>query len=304
MKVLILDGKVEAYGKTRDRYYVLKTLVDKSMDLDLTSSLEEDAVAREFIYPHLRGLPPNVIEICEYGFTQMMNNVIVHSEGTKCRVRIKVTDQTINFRLQDDGKGIFNKISSFFGFDNPSYSVIELAKGKVTSDPFFNTGEGIFFTMRLFDRVSISSNGLCLGSKTLDNHWEFKEIDDVGGTVVSLTIATSAQRILKEVIFRYSCGDESVFNRTEIPVILASIDSETLMSRSQARRVLWNLDGFEDVCLDFKGVSSIGQPFADEIFRVYRAENEDVQLNWMNASQDIEKIISRVNNHSSVLIPA
>ena len=297
MKVLILDGKVEAHGKTRDRYYVLRTLLDESVDLDLTSSLEEDTVAREHIYPHLRGFPPNVVEICEYGFTQMMNNIIVHSEGTKCRLRIVVTDQTINFRLRDDGKGIFHKISSFFGFENPSYSVIELAKGKVTTAPFHHTGEGIFFTTRLFDRVTIASNGLCLKRHTPENHWEFLEAGSVDGTSVSLTIKTSTQRNLKDVFSSYSCGEESIFNRTEIPVILARIDSETFMSRSQARRVLWGLDRFEEVCLDFKGVPSIGQPFADEIFRVYRNEHEDVRLNWMNASRDIEEIISRVSDH-------
>ena len=39
MKVLILDGKVEAHGNTRDRYYVLKPLVNELFEFQKDNPL-------------------------------------------------------------------------------------------------------------------------------------------------------------------------------------------------------------------------------------------------------------------------
>jgi hypothetical protein len=46
-------------------------------------------------------------------------------------------------------------------------------------------------------------------------------------------------------------------------------EGESLMSRSQARRLMNRFDRFSEVVLDFTGVNFIGQGFADEIFRVF-----------------------------------
>ncbi len=45
MKVLILDGKIEAHGKTRDRYYVLKPLVDELFEFEISPFLDEDVIS-------------------------------------------------------------------------------------------------------------------------------------------------------------------------------------------------------------------------------------------------------------------
>ncbi len=300
MKVLILDGKVEAHGKTRDRYYALKPIVDHAVDLDITPSLEEDQVGRKHIYPHLTNFPRDTVEICEYGFSQMMSNVIDHSRGDHCRIRITTTAQNVSLGIRDDGVGIFYKIKDQFGFENQRDSILELSKGKLTTDPDHHTGEGIFFTSRLFDKVIIASDGVRLRRKGPESSWEITESDSPAGTAVRLSISTSSppSRTISDVFNRFSTdGHAHMFNRTEVPLILARFNSETLMSRSQARRVLRGLNAFEEVCLDFKGVPSIGQPFADEIFRIYRTEHEHVELNWMNANLDIEGMISRVSDH-------
>ncbi|HVS72519.1 MAG TPA: STAS-like domain-containing protein [Phycisphaerae bacterium] len=39
----------------------------------------------------------------------------------------------------------------------------------------------------------------------------------------------------------------------------------------------------EEIWLDFNGIDSIGQSFADEIFRVFRCHNPSIKLAWINA---------------------
>jgi hypothetical protein len=49
------------------------------------------------------------------------------------------------------------------------------------------------------------------------------------------------------------------------------------------------------VALDFEGVDSIGQAFADEVFRVFRRKHPDVELVVRNASHDLWGMIRRAD---------
>jgi len=59
------------------------------------------------------------------------------------------------------------------------------------------------------------------------------------------------------------------FSKTHIPVFLAAYGEDNLISRSQAKRLLVRFERFKEIILDFENVESIGQAFADEIFRVF-----------------------------------
>ena len=85
------------------------------------------------------------------------------------------------------------------------------------------------------------------------------------GAEIESFIRTSP-RTLEGVFDRFSNKDDDYrFSRTHVPVALARVGEEKLVSRSQAKRLLARLDRFENVVLDFIGVESIGQAFADEI---------------------------------------
>lgn len=79
-------------------------------------------------------------------------------------------------------------------------------------------------------------------------------------------------------------------------VSLAQAQNETLVSRSQAKRVLARLERFKEVLLDFKRVTSIGPAFADEIFRVFRSTHPAVHLVVVNASDEVQKMIRRAES--------
>lgn len=50
--------------------------------------------------------------------------------------------------------------------------------------------------------------------------------------------------------------------------------------------------------LDFEGVEQIGQPFADEIFRVFSNSHPNVNVFWINSNADIERMIEYVRGGS------
>lgn len=73
---------------------------------------------------------------------------------------------------------------------------------------------------------------------------------------------------------------------------------DKLITRSQAKRLLEGVEKFETVVFDFEQVKTVGQAFADEIFRVFRNQHPDIKLIPANASENVQKMISRVDNQS------
>lgn len=69
----------------------------------------------------------------------------------------------------------------------------------------------------------------------------------------------------------------------------------SLIARSQSKSLLTNI-GSQNVVFDFSGIESIGQAFADEIFRVYNNHHPDITITYCNAVKDVEKMIKRANS--------
>ena len=57
----------------------------------------------------------------------------------------------------DEGEGIFLKIQKALNLYDTRESLLELAKGKFTTDPANHSGEVIFFSSKMFDHFSIHS---------------------------------------------------------------------------------------------------------------------------------------------------
>ena len=100
-------------------------------------------------------------------------------------------------------------------------------------------------------------------------------------------------RTTKKVFDKFSSGDDYGFNTTVVPVKLMRYGDDNLVSQSQAKRLLARVDRFKLVMLDFSGVASIGQAFADEVFRVFRSKHPQVQLEPIHTSSEVRRMISR-----------
>lgn len=295
LRELVSEGLLKATGATKDRRYELETIADYAERIDVTPNLKEDEVWRERIYPFMKDIKENVQRICNWGFTEMLNNVIDHSESSKVLIACVRTAATIELTVWDQGVGIFNKIQQKFRLTDPRHALLELSKGKLTTDERNHTGYGIFFTSRAFDKFGISSGKLyfCRLNKQADWFIETDDITDMPGTHIQMTIATNARQTMQEVFDKYvSEFDEGGFSATHVPLKLAKYEGEQLVSRSQAKRLLVRVDKFKEVLLDFQGITIIGQAFADEIFRVFQREHPSIRILCINANADIEKMIN------------
>src|ERR1035437_1370846 len=100
------------------------------------------------------------MDICHFCITEMFNNAIDHSDGKTVYVKIAKTAANTQIMLMDDGVGIFKKIQSAMSLMDERHAILELAKGKLTTDPKGHTGQGIFFTSRVLDSFDILSHGV------------------------------------------------------------------------------------------------------------------------------------------------
>lgn len=294
---LINDGKIKTFGTTRNKSYQLNILDKYKIDIPIQASIEEDAIWREHIRPKLDNIKQNVINICQYGFTEMVNNARDHSEGRTLSIYFERSAANIIIWISDDGIGIFNKISKSLGLEDKIYTILELAKGKFTTDPKYHTGEGIFFTSRAFDNFMMISDNLVFAHTESNNDWLLEEKEQIKkGTTVRLRISLFTDRNLQSIFNTYAIDDDYGFSRTHIPVTLARYGDENLISRSQAKRLLNRFERFKEIVLDFNNVEMIGQAFADEIFRVYKLDHPSVNITYMAANKQVEQMISRVIN--------
>jgi anti-sigma regulatory factor (Ser/Thr protein kinase)/biotin operon repressor len=284
-------------GKTRSRTYKLAALLEWSENYTLTPGLAEDQVWRDAITKTLGDMPDNVLGIWEYGFTEMFNNAIDHSSGTSIYVNIKRTAVSTEMLLNDNGIGIFKKIQTSLNLLDERHAILELAKGKLTTDPRNHTGEGIFFSSRMFDEFDILSGGVFFTHKFGDaNDWILERERFSSGTAVWMKLNNHTSRTTAKVFHQYTSGDDYGFTKTVVPVNLARYGNENLISRSQAKRLLARVELFKTVVLDFSEVPIIGQAFADEIFRVFSNEHHDIQLLIIHANSEVKRMIDRAKS--------
>lgn len=290
---LVREGQLDTEGSTRNKKYYLKPLRDFKRTYQLHESLAEDTIWRKDVLPLLYGIKENVLDICQYGFTEIFNNAIEHSEGTIVTVEITIWVDLIRIDIVDDGVGVFNKIQKKYNLDDPLHAILELSKGKLTTEPESHTGEGIFFASRMFDFFAIISGNLRFGYQDLDVLIE--EDQEVKGTRVHMEISPRSDRTTTSTFSKFTSDEDALgFDKTIVPVKLVRYGNENLISRSQAKRLLARLDRFKTVLLDFSQIDMIGRAFADEIFRVYVNAHPRTIIYPYNENKNIKLIIEEV----------
>lgn len=291
---LTREGCLMESGQTRNRIYRLAPLSVWERHYEIVDGLAEDVVWTNDIRPALGQLPDNVMNIWHHGFTEMFNNAIDHSEGTSIYVEIRKTAASCEMALFDDGVGIFRKIQKALNLLDERHAILELAKGKLTTDPKRHTGERIFFTSRMFDSFRILSGGAYFTHEHGEaNDWLLENEHSQKGTAVFMRLHNYTSRTTRKVFDAYVSGEDYDFSKTVVPVKLALYGNDQLISRSQAKRVLARVELFKTVVFDFRGVETIGQAFADEIFRVFANEHPGITLVPVNAISQVKRMIER-----------
>ena len=243
---------------------------------------------------HIKELPQNVQQIWDYAFSEMVNNVIDHSEAESLVILVKTNYLKTSVIISDDGVGIFEKIKKYFDLASLDDAICELFKGKLTTDKQNHSGEGIFFTSKLMDRFSILSSDKIFKADKFDSSNIISMPENLGkGTIVLMSLSNYTHKKSKEVFDKYS-DINGGFTKTIIP--LKNIFDGAPVSRSQARRVLTSLDKFEEVILDFDEIEWIGQGFAHQIFVVFKNQQPNIQIIPVNMNEDVTKMYNHVIN--------
>jgi len=289
----VRNGNILKTGRTRWTQYFLANGNYVEFVEKIKPGLAEDKVWSQYVKPIISSYPENINRICAYGFTEIFNNAIDHSKGTTIFSNIEIKQDTLTIRIIDNGVGIFKKIQKALKLNSIKEAILHLSKGKFTTDPLKHTGEGIFFTSRMFDSFSILSSDVYYTFKNEDWFLSPEKNEKFGqGTLIKMDISLQSKKTPKGVFDRYA-DQEIGFGKTIVAVALSADPNDPHVSRSQAKRLLLGLDKFKTIMLDFKGVSSVGQAFVDEVFRVFQNENPDITIHYVNANEEVESMIKR-----------
>lgn len=276
------------------------------MDMQLIAKVklpfEEDRLWIEAVRPWLesQGVRGNALAVANWVTTEMLNNVRDHSGSPEVEVLGLVSPKDFVIHIVDTGVGLFHRLAMGLGLAGPREAVIEVSKGKRTTDPEHHTGQGIFFSSKLCEWFCIEANGFAASFVSEDGangatNERAKPLEFLNpssaGTTIKFRVALDAQRTLRTVFDEYCPQPDINFSKTVIGLRLMVEADGSLISRSQGRRLMAGLEQFEDVTLDFGGVAEIGQGFADEVFRVWRNAHTAIRLRAVNANAEVSAML-------------
>jgi anti-sigma regulatory factor (Ser/Thr protein kinase) len=241
-------------------------------------------------------LPREVNRMTQHAFGELVNNAIDHSEGTTVTVSLRQTPSHVQLLVSDDGRGVFDKIQESFSLGDAHQAMLELSKGKLTSQPARHSGRGLFFTSRLADVFDLHANAAAFQRRDWDRTgWKPGKPLKRQGTSVYFGLALDTPRTLESVLRAHSLDGQGFdFERTIVPLRLVASDVAGLESRAQARRVAHRLNRFKHAEIDFNGISHIGHSFADELFRVLAADTAGVDMVPVNMAPDVAAMVGSI----------
>lgn len=301
LRELVYEKKIIKLGSTRGaRYMLYSKKIAKDLEDEPTFSgnyknkgLDEDKVfTNATLKLRLkRKLPENTYQVAYYAFTEMLNNAIDHSKSVRIQVLVKRYGGIFEFNVTDKGIGVFESIRKKFKLNDHYEAVEHLLKGKQTTDPKRHSGQGIFFTSKIADKFILESGKLRLVINNTLNDIALEDIKKINGTRVYFSIKQKSRKSIRKLFDEYQ-DDDYEFDKTKITIHLSEKQGEHI-SRSEAKRLLFGLEKFKRIILDFKKIKGIGQGFADEIFRVYQNSYPGVQIEAIHMSPSVEFMVRR-----------
>ncbi|MCX6787948.1 MAG: DUF4325 domain-containing protein [Candidatus Kaiserbacteria bacterium] len=301
---LVFKDKLVKVGSTNRAYYLLPESADEvgAFPVRISKRLKNNGLQEHEIYediqnqyPPVKRLSENVRSILNYAFSEILNNAIEHSQSKYVEVEVSVQNRKLHFIVNDFGIGVFRNIMKEKGLKTELEAMQDLLKGKTTTMPKSHSGQGIFFTSKAADVFTLESYGYVLTINNKTHEVFYKTLPALKrGTWVRFSIDVNSTRHLSAIFRKFSVGTEFAFNKTEIKVKLYASGDGVHVSRSQARRILEGLDKFESIILDFDKVPTIGQAFADEVFRVFKEKHPNIEIQPINMDEAVRFMVERV----------
>lgn len=254
--------------------------------------LEEDLPWRCDFAPFFV-LAPAVERVARHAFTELLNNAIDHSGGTSVTVSMRQTPLQLQLLVSDDGCGLFRRIAERHAIADPTLAMLELSKGRFTTNPERHRGHGLFFTSRLADVFDLHANASAFQCRSWQpGRWHAGRPAARVGTSVYAAFNLEQPRSLDELLRAHSRdGDGYRFECTRVSLQLlaaAAGNSRALVSRAEARRVTARLAQFRRAELDFAGIDEVGEGFADELWRVFPGAHPELELVPLGMAPQVE----------------
>ena len=241
-------------------------------------------------------LPANVARMARHAFTELLNNAVEHSGGSRVVASMRQSATQLQLLVSDDGRGLFEVIGEHFSIPDPTLAMLELAKGKLSSRSEGHSGRGLYFTARLADVIDLHANRAGFQRRQwLADEWLPVRSACRTGTSVYVAICLDAERTLDEVMRSASLeGNGLGIERTVVPLKLVAAPGGVLESRALAQRVAARLASFRRVDVDFQGVADVGHAFADELFRVFASLQPALRLEPVNMAPGVAATVASV----------
>ena len=254
----------------------------------------------ELDYAPYFALSPELNRLVQHAFCELLNNAIDHSGGSHVTISMRQTPSHLQLLVSDNGSGLFKRIAETFAIDNPRLAMLELSKGKLTSQPLRHRGEGLFFTSRLADVFDLHANDAAFRQLAWDDGWQPQRALAQHGTSVYASFALDTPRTLDAVRRAHSLDGRGVaLERTQVPLRLLASARVGLESRSQARRAAARLASFRHAEIDFAGLADVGHAFVDELFRVIPLETPALALSATNMAPRVAEMVESVRLSAS-----
>ncbi len=291
LRALTVASVLEAHGKGRAARYRfprirrrlrLRALEEDQVWLDLSTAIGRVRPVTESEETSLR-----------YSATEVINNALEHSRGKWLELTADfAVGGATRVTVRDDGIGVYRRIGEDFGIVSPHEAIVRLEKGKLTSDPSRHSGEGLFFSSKAVSRFRLESQATAWIVDNLVGDSGIGPGETNRGTLVVLEVLRGRTPRLAEVFRTYTDPKTSRFAKTRATVKLAA-HGKSLVSRSEAKRLVDGLERFRHVTLDFSGVDVVGQGFCDEVFRVFARAHPKVALSPAGMSEAVAFMVAR-----------
>lgn len=299
---LIDQGLVVRTGITRNTRYFLPDQLPPPKPYG--GEFSTDGLEEHRIYQRIAlslNLPASLRQepqtIFHYVFTEILNNAIDHSESEKVRISVLLEAGSISAEIRDSGIGVFASIAQKLGYPDEQDALLQLVKGKTTTMPEAHSGEGIFFSSKAADSFVIRSHKIHVEWSKRHQDVFVSDCRFVKGTHVRFRVRRDSRTRMEEIFSKFAPREyDFKFARSTVHVKLLGT---RYISRSEARRLLINFEKFKQIELDFINVENVGQGFADEVFRVFKARNPEIDIEVLNIGPAVKAMIEHARNSGS-----
>jgi len=303
---LIIEKKLIKIGSTRSAMYVTFNYLKLHPEITpkvytkhlINKNLEEHKILTDLEQNFLpfSTLPENINSIFTFAFSEMLNNAIEHSTSKKIDIFVSLINNELSFTIDDFGVGVFRNIMKKRKLKSEMEAIQDLLKGKTTTAPKLHSGEGIFFTSKIGDKFILDSYGhRFIADNKIKDIFVKTVKGQKKGTKVIFKVNIEDKHHLNDIFRKYtnlSSDSDYGFDKTEIRVRLYTAGGVNI-SRSQARRVLAELDKFKIVVMDYDRVSMVGQAFADEVYRIFQNKYPDIKIENENMNEAVRFMVER-----------